>query len=137
MSRGSYVANGNIIPGNIVKFDATAGNSGKVLQAGATDKPMGIACMQQNKAPLTGLQSGYAAVAGETFHVFDAADPSEEPAVIVDAAYAQGTLIKPSTNGIGTQVTTDADYYVCRLLQNSNGAGDLVKCVIMIGQQAS
>ena len=137
MSRGSYVASGNVIPGYICKFDTTAGNSGKVLQAGATDKPMGIACLQQNKAPLAGLQTGYAAQAGETFHVFDAADPEDEPGVVVDAAYAQGTLIKPSTNGIGTQVTTDADYYVCRLLQASFAAGDMVKCVIMIGQQAS
>ncbi len=137
MARSSYVASGNILPFSICKFDTTSTGLGKVLQAGAGDIPCGVAGMAQHRAPLTGLQDGYAAVAGENVVVFDPADPENQTAVAVDAAYAQGTLIKPSTGGIGTQATSDGDYYIGRLMRASLGANDIVPIMVIFGMRGA
>ena len=137
MALSSYVANGNVLPFSICKYDTSAGNSGKVLQAGAGDVPMGVSQAQQNQAPLSGLQTGYAASAGQNIMVFDPGYPQGEPYVQVDAAYPQGTLIKPSTNGIGTIASADGDYYIAKLLQASLAANDVVECQIMFGMRGA
>ena len=137
MARGSYVANGNILPFSICKFDTSSGNSGKVLQAGSGDIPMGVAQCQQDQAPLAGLQSGYAAVAGENIAVYDPADPENQTLIRVDAAYPQGTLIKPGSNGIGTQATADGDYYIGRLMQASLVANDVVMIMVIFGMRGA
>ncbi len=136
-ARGSAVANGNIFPMTIVKLDTSAGNTGKVLQAGAGDVPYGISQQGTRNAPFPGLDDGYAAIAGETLRVYTPADPEDMPLVQVDAAYAQGTLIKPSTNGIGTTASADGDYYIGRLAEASTAANQLVQIMVIFGMRGA
>ncbi len=137
MARGSYVANGNILPFSFVKFDTTAGATGKVIQAGSTDTPAGVSQAQQNQAPLTGLQTGYAAVAGENIEVFDQADPENQSYLRVDAAYAQGTYLKPGSAGIGTIAGSADDIYGARMMQASFAANDIVQVLVTVGWKSA
>jgi hypothetical protein len=131
MARGSFVANENIRPSRFVKLDTTSGATGKVLQAGAGDNVYGVSQQWTRNAPLTGLDDGYAAIAGENVRVYTAADPADEPYIEVDAAYVQGTLLKPSTNGIATSTVTNLDIAGAVLLEQSTAANQLVKCRVI------
>ena len=133
MAQGSYEASGSILPFSFVKFDTTTGNTGKVLQAGAGDRPIGIAQCQQDQPPLSGLQSCYAAVAGENVAVYDEAHPELQTLLRVDAAYAQGTFLKPGTNGIGTVVTGTTDIFGCRTMVASFAANDVIAVLPTVG----
>lgn len=137
MARGSYVANGNILPFSFVKLDTTSGATGKVIQAGAADVPLGVAQSQQNQAPLTGLQSGYAAIAGENIEVFDEADPENQPYLRVDAAYPQGTFLKPGTAGIGTIASAADEVFGARMMQASFAANDIIQVQITVGWRSA
>ncbi len=88
----------------------------------------GVSAQWQRNAPLDGLQDTYAAIAGENVRVYTAAAPADEPYIVVDAAYPQGTLLKPGTNGIGTIADTDHDIAGAVLVQQSFASGDLVQC---------
>lgn len=133
MARSSYVSAGNLLPFSFAKLDTTSGNTGKVIQAGATDRPIGVVQAQQNQAPLTGLQTGYAAQAGENVTVFDPADPENQTYLRVDAAYPQGTYLKPGTNGIGTIADTDKDCYGAVMMQASFSANEVVQVMVQVG----
>lgn len=137
MALGSYVANDNMVPCKIAKLDTSAGNLGKVLMAGSGDVPLGVVQAQGDQCPLNGLQNGYAAVAGENVGVWDQSDPPGNPYVTVDAAYPQGTLIKPGSGGIGTIASADGDYYIARLVQASLAANDTVECQIQFGMRGA
>lgn len=126
-ARGSMVASGSIFPSTFVKFDTTAGNTGKCLQAGAGDVPCGVSQQGTRNAPYPGLDDGYCAIAGETLRVYTASDPEDMPLLQVDAAYPQGTLLKPGTNGIGTIANTDKDCYGAVQMEASTAANQLVQ----------
>ncbi len=126
-ARGSFVASGSLYPGTIVKLDTTSGNTGKVLQAGAGDNCVGVTALGKRNAPLAGLDDGYAAIAGENVRVYTSSDPEDMPVVQVDAAYAQGTKIKPGTNGIGTSAASDGDIYIGELAEASSAANQYVQ----------
>lgn len=123
MSRNSFVAGGNILPARFVKLSAT----GKVTQAVAGENVYGVSQPGTRNAPLTGLDDGYAAIAGENVKCFTAMDPEESPWLEVDAAYPVGTLLKPSTNGIGTATTTNLDIVGAIQLEASTAANQLVQ----------
>jgi hypothetical protein len=137
MARSSYVASGNILPYSFVKLDTSTGKTGYVAQAASGDTPIGIAAPSQHRAPLDGLQDGYCAVAGENIDVFDPADPENQTFIQVDAAYAQGTWLKPATcsssQASGTQAASDGDVYGARMMQASFAAGDVVQCLVVVG----
>ena len=131
MARGSFVAGGTIIPSRFVKLSTVAGATGKVLQAGATDNVFGVSGEWTRNAPVDGLDAAEHARAGENCRVYTAADPEDEPLIEVDAAYGQGTLLKPSTNGIATSTVTNLDIAGAILLQASTAANQLVKCRVI------
>ncbi len=130
MARGSFVAGGDVLPSRFVKLSAVAGATGKVLQAGATDNVYGVSGQGTRNAPYDGLDDGLHAKAGENCRVYTSADPADEPYVEVDGAYPQGTLLKPSTNGIGTSTVTNLDIAGAIMLEASTAAGQLIKCSI-------
>ncbi len=136
-ARGSAVCNGNVFPATIVKLDTTAGNTGKVLQAGSGDIPYGVSQLGKRNAPLVGLDDGYCGIAGENIRVYTYSDPEDMPVIQVDAAYAQGTLIKPGTNGIGTIASADGDYYIGRLAEASTAANQLVQIIVIFGMRGA
>lgn len=131
MARGSFVAAGNILPSRFVRLDTTSGATGKVVQAVAGENVYGVSQQWTRNVPLTGLDDTYAAIAGETIRVYTAGDPEDEPYIEVDAAYVQGQLLKPSTNGIATATVTNLDIVGAVLLEQSTAAGQLVKCRVM------
>lgn len=131
MARGSFVAAGNILPSRFVKLDTTSGNTGKVLQAGAGDNVYGVSAQWTRNAPFDPLDDGYVAVSGGNVRVYTAADPADEPYIEVDGAYVQGTLLKPSTNGIATSTTTNLDIAGAVLLEQSTASGQLVRCRVL------
>ncbi len=131
MSQGSFVAGESILPSRFVKLSTVSGASGKVLMAGAGSDVYGVSAQWQRNAPLDGLQDTYAAIAGENVRVYTAAAPADEPYIVVDAAYPQGTLLKPGTNGIGTIADTDHDIAGAVLVQQSFASGDLVQCRVL------
>ena len=137
MGGGSAVASASIFPSTIVKLDTSTGNTGKVLQAGSGDIPYGISQAGTRNAPYPNLDDGYCAIAGETLRVYTPAEPLDMPWVQVDAAYPQGTLIKPGTNGIGTQATADGDYYIGRLAEASTVANQLVQIMVIFGMRGA
>lgn len=131
MARGSFVAAETIIPSRFVKLSTVAGATGKVLMAGAGSNVFGVSGQSTRNAPLDGLDAAEHARAGENCRVYTAADPADEPLIEVDGAYAQGTLLKPSTNGIGTLTVTNLDIAGAIQLEASVASGQLVRCRVI------
>lgn len=122
LAGGSFVASGNIIPSRFVKLDTSA--TGKVLQAGTGESPVGVSQQGVRNPSYPGLDDGFAAIAGENVRVY--MEP-EECMLEVDNAYNPGTLMKPGAAGIGTQATADADIYGAIVLDASSGNTALTK----------
>lgn len=133
MARGSFVADGNITPCTFVKLN-TAATAGHVLQAGAGDTPYGVSSQSDDQPPLAALDSGNAAVAGETLRVYTGADPEDEPYMQVDAAYNVGTQLKPNSSGVGTTVTSATDVWGAIMLEPSTAANQLVRVSVRAPQ---
>ena len=131
MARGSFVAAGDIRPSRFVKLSTVAGATGKVLQAGATDNVIGVSQQGTRNPAYSSLDDGFAAIAGENVRVYTAADPEDMPYIEVDAAYPQGTLLKPSTNGIATATVTNLDIAGAILMEASTAANQLVQCRVI------
>ncbi len=131
MARNSFVAAESIYPARFVKLSTVAGATGKVLMASAASNVIGVSQSGTRNAPFPGLDDGYAAIAGENVKVFTAADPAEMPWIEVDAAYPQGTLLKPSTNGIGTSTVTNLDIAGAIQMEASTAANQLVQCRVI------
>lgn len=135
--RGSFVADGNILPCRFVKFSTTTGETGRVAQAGAGESPCGVSQQGTRNAPFTGLDDGYAAIAGENVRVYTGSDPGEEVLIEVDGAYKQGQRLMPSTDGIATATTADHDIYGAIQMQESTAANQLVRCKVVHASDVS
>ena len=129
--RGSFVAAESIYPSRFVKLSTVAGATGKVLMAGAASNVYGVSQQAVRNAPLTGLDDGFAAIAGETLQVYTAADPADEPYLEVAAANAPGTLLKPGTDGIGVATVTNLDIAGAIQLEASTAANQLVRVRVL------
>jgi hypothetical protein len=127
----TFVAAGNIIRARFVRLDTTSGASGKVVQAVAGENVIGVAAQWSRNPPVEGLDTNLTAIAGENVRVYTAMQPDDCPLIEVDAAYIQGTLLKPSTNGIATATVTNLDIVGAELLEQSTAANQLVKCRVM------
>jgi len=135
MARGSFVAAEDIIPYRFVKLSAVSGATGKVLMAGSGDVPGGVSMQGVRNLPgFPGLDDNLAAKAGENVRVYVADDPEDEPYIEVDAAYVQGTFLKPSTNGIATTAASDGNIYGAVLLEQSTVANQIVRCRVIAPQ---
>lgn len=135
MARGSFVAGEDIIPCRFVKLSTVSGATGKVLMAGAADTPAGVSMQGVRNLPgFPGLDDNLAAKVNENVRVYVSDDPEDEPYIEVDAAYVQGTYLKPSTNGIATTATGDGDIYGAIQLEQSTVANQIVRCRVIAPQ---
>ena len=106
MSQG-FVANANVSPSTIVKYD-TSSTAPRVIQAAAaTDVMIGVAQAGTHQTPLTGLDDGYAATAGLNLTVFTVGDLCQ---VIVGAAVSAGDRL--TSDSSGRAITASAGNYV-------------------------
>lgn len=125
----SYVANGNIGPSRFVKLDTTA--PGKVLEATTNDKMCGISQAGTRRAPQTGIDDGYAAIAGENIQVFE---PGDVCWVEAGGTIAIDDRLEATTDGKAVTTTTDNDWVGAKALQ-SGVSGQLIKVeVLQVGR---
>ena len=102
----SKLANGNITPSRFVKLDATV--DGRVLLCGAGEQTFGVSQEGSRRAPLTGWDDGFAAIAGEGLRVY-AAPEDRECFLEVAGTTAVGDKLKSDANGLGVVTTTAND----------------------------
>lgn len=124
MSR-SFMPNGNIIPSRFVKQD-TSTLGGYVLQAGASDTPIGVSQPGTHQPPIPGLDDGFAGIqnVGMPIEVFMSGD---ECWLEIGAAVTLGDFLKPSTNGVAITASADGDIYGAIALQSGTASGQLIK----------
>src|SRR5688572_4934286 len=103
MSR-TLVANGNVKPSRFVKQDTSA--EGKCLQSGAGEKIFGVSHAYTHRAPLTGWDDGYAAIAGKNINVFTEGD---ECKLVIGGTVTVDDLLKADSDGRGVTTTTEND----------------------------
>lgn len=125
----SFVANGNIAPSRFVVQDTT----GKVVVA-TSGVSFGISQQGSRNTPLTGLEDGYAAIAGENIRVYE---ETEECFLEMSATCSNGAFIAPTTAGKGVATTTDKAAYGAIALQACTAAGQLIKVKVRNGFYAA
>lgn len=121
---GSRVANGNVTPMHLVKYDTTV-TTGRVIECSATtDFPMGIAQQGSRRIPGSslGLDDGYCAISGEEFKVF--LPGSTDVPVVLGGTAVAGDLVGPNTDGTAIVVTADHKTYIGRI-KNGGASGDI------------
>lgn len=124
MQGASYsgIAAGNISPCRFVKKTSTLGEP-TITQAGAGDDVYGISQPSTRKAPLAGLDDGFAAIAGETLNVFG---PGDDGALLeIAATVTAGQLLKSDANGAGIVAATDKDR-ACARAKHGGVSGDKI-----------
>jgi hypothetical protein len=134
-------AGGNIYPYSFVKLSTTPStlitNATGFVVVQATDATapvVGISQRGNRYAPWTALDDGLAAKVGEDVGVFVTGQICE---IVMAATCTASQFIKPTTNGQGTPVTTDGDYYGAQALQACTAVGQLIWARVQPGQQAS
>lgn len=123
-------ANGNIRPSRFVKIDTTTNN--RVLECGSADKMIGISQKGTRRTPLTGLDDGYAAIAGEGLGVFQNVQTAP---LYIDEAVAAGDLIAAGATG-GGRPAVAGEWYGAVAPQAAI-AGQILEVQILIGQRDS
>lgn len=99
MSQG-MVANGNISPSTLVKFDTTSTPPRVIACSANSDIPIGVAQAGTHQTPLSGLDDGFAATAGLNLTVFTVGDQCQ---VRVGAAVSAGDRL--TSDGSGRAIT--------------------------------
>jgi hypothetical protein len=98
-----FVANGNITPSSFVKLDTTA--VGKLLICGSDDPVYGVSQEGTRNPPYTGLDDGYAAIAGENCRVY--LEPEECWLRIGSGGCTAGDMLNSDASGYGVTTTTE------------------------------
>lgn len=128
MSR-SYVATGNIAPSRAVKLSTTL--PGKVTEADADEKCVGISGETVRRAPATGIDDGYHAIAGENCLVYTVGD---ECLAEVGGTVTIDDRLVPDADGKLITSTTDNEWIIAHALQ-SGVSGQLLKVVVVEAQR--
>ena len=116
------VANGNISPYRVVKVDTTADN--KFLQSAlATSMNIGISQKGTRRAPGTGDDDGYAAIAGETIQIFG---PGCVCMAECGGTVTRGDSVTADSGGRIVTTTTAGDIVVGEALQ-SGATNDIIE----------
>lgn len=125
MPTGHYsgIASGNISPSRFVTKSASSGEP-IVTQAGSNVLVWGISQPSTRYVPLTGLDDGYAAIAGETLNVFG--EGADECLLEIAGTIIAGQPIKSDSNGKGVVADTDKDH-VGAIAVESGVSGELIR----------
>ena len=131
MSR-SYTANGNIKPYRFVRMDTTA--DFKVLAAtdGSSShgtENIGISQPGTRKPPLSPLDDGYAAIAGEEILVWE---ENDECLLITGAAVTNGDNLKSDSDGRGITGSVSGNYIGAVAMQTATAANQLIKVKVTV-----
>ena len=122
-------AGGNIPPSHIVKLSTAADNT-VLVSAAATSVNIGVAQGGTRRAPGTGDDDGYAAIAGENVAVFGPG--SGQALVDLGGTVTRGDAVTSDGNGRGVSTTTDGDIIIGWAMQ-SGVSRDLVTVLINPG----
>lgn len=124
-SLGHYsgIAAGNIAPSRFVTKTVTSSEP-TVTQAGSNVLTWGISQPSTRYAPMTGLDDGYAAIAGETLNVYG--EGCDECLLEIAGTVTAGQPIKSDSDGKGVAATTDKDH-VGAIAVESGVSGDLIR----------
>lgn len=125
----SFIANGNITPAVFVKQDTTIDNA--VIQATANASLIGIAQKGTHNTPLSGLNDGYAAVAGGDILVYQ---ENEVAPITLGGTVAAGDYLEATTGGVAITCSTDGHNYGGRALQ-AGVSGQMIECLVLLGQR--
>ena len=120
----SMVANGNITPYSIVKYDTVVGKC--VLAAAGTDKLVGICQEGTRNPPNTTVYNddGYAAIAGENIGIYGPG-ASDKVMLKLGGTVSVGSWITSDSAGLGVATTTNKDVVIAIAL-DSGVASDLI-----------
>ena len=97
----NFVAGGNIAPATFVKVSTAADNT--VLQAGSSDRCIGISTPSQRDAPIANA-STVAAAAGDPITIFGLGDICQLQAA--SGGFTHGDMLGPDANGAGQTLTS-------------------------------
>lgn len=126
------VAGGIIRPSRLLNPSTVADNT--YLEAsGATLKFVGVSQKGTRNTPYTGLDDGYAAITGETFHIFG---PGETCPVQLGGTVAAGDFLTATTAGVAIATTTDGHFTAGWTMQ-AGVSGDIIEMFVQPGQRAS
>lgn len=120
------VAGGNIAPSRIVKVSTAADNTW-LQSTSNTDANEGVSAIGTRRAPGTGDDDGFDAIAPEGIMVFGVGSICT---VEAGAAFTAGALLTADTNGRAIATTTTGDSVIGRALQAASQLGDLPLIVV-------
>ena len=130
----SLLANGSITPARFVKLDTTQ-VGGFALQCGANDKIFGVAQQGTRQAPLSGLDDGFAGIAGvNEITVYTVNDVCW---VEVGGAVTAGDYLEADTNGRAVTSSTDGHNYGAIAMESATALGQYVKARVLIGMRGA
>ena len=119
-------ATGNITPSRIVKL-VSGTDHGVAISASATSPNIGVAQQGTRRAPGTGDDDGYAAIAGENIGVYSAG--SGVGLVELAGTSAVGDALTSDANGRAVTTTTEGDFIIGWALE-AGTANDLAEYLV-------
>lgn len=128
----SGMANGDIAPFVAVMIDTSV--DGRLIQATAGARAIGIAGKGRRYAPWSAIDDGLIAKAGEVFQYWG--DGEENVPAKLGGTVASGDRLKVTTGGVLITVTADGDLFVATA-REAGDADDIIRVDIGIGQVAA
>lgn len=129
MSSATYVANGNIKPNRIVKFD-TSVTPPRIIQASAnTDQAIGVSQIGTHNPPITGLNDGYAAIAGMNCKVWIVGDRAQ---VEAGGAFNAGATLTSDSQGRAVAASS-TQWIIGYARDTATAAGQLIEIQVQPG----
>lgn len=123
MASATYVANGNVKPNRLVKIDSSV-TPPRIIQASAnTDDIIGVSQIGTHNAPITGLNDGYAAIAGMNCKVWIVGDRAQ---VEAGAAFNAGAELTADSQGRAVSAST-GNKVVGYARDTATAAGQLIE----------
>lgn len=125
-----WVAGGNITPSRFVaqntSYDSTVDNA-----SSANQRCLGVSQTGTRKAPGTGADDGYAAIAGEPVQVYLPGDIA--PLQIGSGGVTRGQLIKTdaSGNGVAAATTGQTLQWVHAQALESGASGEIINVLVL------
>lgn len=125
MTGPGFVAGGDIVMSRFVKLDTT---TGRVVAAGAGDRPIGVSQKATHNMALSGgglvtQDDGFAAKAGEMLQVYGMGE--RNVLLELGGTVANGDLLKASTAGVAIAATGDTNKVGARAL-SAGVSGQLI-----------